>query len=81
MKAVGCHQCRNTGYLGRVAIYEMLPLTPKLRHWIRPGLDLPAFRAACIAEGLRTLRQSAADQVAKGVTTIEEVLTVLPVGE
>lgn len=81
MKAVGCHQCRNTGYLGRVAIYEMLPLTPKLRHLIRPGLDLPAFRAACITEGLRTLRQSAADQVAKGVTTIEEVLTVLPVGE
>jgi general secretion pathway protein E len=81
MKAVGCHHCRNTGYLGRVAIYEMLPLTPKLRQLIRPGLDLPAFRAACISEGLRTLRQSAAEQVAKGVTTIEEVLTVLPVGE
>ena len=81
MKAVGCHHCRNTGYLGRVAIYEMLPLTPKLRHLIKPGLDLPAFRAACMAEGLRTLRQSAAEQVAKGVTTIEEVLTVLPVGE
>jgi len=78
---VGCHHCRQTGYLGRTAIYEMLPLTPKLRHMIAPGIDLAVFRRACVAEGLRTLRQSAAAQVAAGITSIEEVISVLPVGE
>jgi len=59
----------------------MLPLTPKLRHMIAPGIDLAVFRRACVAEGLRTLRQSAAAQVAAGITSIEEVISVLPVGE
>jgi general secretion pathway protein E len=78
---VGCTDCRKTGYQGRTAIYEMMPISPALRAKIHPSMDLPAFRAAALNEGLRPLRLSAAEQVAKGVTTLEEVLTVLPTSE
>jgi general secretion pathway protein E len=81
MGPVGCNECRRTGYLGRTAIYEMMPLSPALRTLILPDLDLPKFRAAALAEGMRPLRLSAAEIVAKGVSTIEEVLTVLPPAE
>jgi general secretion pathway protein E len=80
-RPVGCVDCRKTGFAGRTAIYEMMPVTPALRAKINPGMDLPAFRNAALSEGLRPLRLSAAEQVAKGVTTLEEVLTVLPTSE
>ncbi|HET7845635.1 MAG TPA: GspE/PulE family protein [Xanthomonadales bacterium] len=80
-RPVGCADCRKTGYQGRTAIYEMMPISPVLRSRIHPSMDLPAFRAAALSEGLRPLRLSAAEQVAKGVTTLEEVLTVLPTTE
>jgi general secretion pathway protein E len=78
MSPVGCSECRKTGYLGRTAIYEMMPISPTLRTLIQANLDLPRFRAAALTEGLRPLRLSAAELVAKGVSTIEEVLSVLP---
>ena len=78
MVPVGCPECRKTGFLGRTAIYEMMPISPGLRALIQPNLDLPKFRAAAIREGLRPLSLSAAEQVAKGITTVEEVLGVLP---
>jgi general secretion pathway protein E len=81
LRPVGCSECRKTGYLGRTAIYEMMPITAGLRSLIQPNLDLPRFRAAALTEGLRPLRLSAAEQVAKGVTTIEEALSVLPPSE
>ena len=56
----------------------MMPISPGLRALIQPNLDLPLFRAAAIREGLRPLCLSAAEQVAKGITTVEEVLGVLP---
>jgi general secretion pathway protein E len=75
---VGCLECRNTGYLGRVGIYELMPVTPLLRALIRPDMDLAAFTRAAVGEGLRTLRMAGAEKVAQGLTTVEEVLTVLP---
>src|SRR5690606_30413542 len=53
---VGCLECRNTGYLGRVGIYELMPVTPLLRALIRPDMELAAFTRAAVGEGLRTLR-------------------------
>ncbi len=76
--AVGCAECRNTGYLGRVAIYEMLAIDGGLRASITAHADLVAFRAAAIAHGFLPLRVAAADKVAEGITTLAEVLTVLP---
>jgi general secretion pathway protein E len=81
MQPVGCPECRHTGYLGRTAVYEMMPLTPVLRSQIQRETDLPKLRTAALAEGMRPLRLSAAEQVAKGITTIEEVLSVLPAGD
>ena len=75
---VGCLECRRTGFMGRVGLYELLPITPLLRGMIRPDLDLAAFTRAAVGEGLRPLRMAGAEKVAMGLTTVEEVLTVLP---
>jgi general secretion pathway protein E len=75
---VGCLECRNTGFMGRTGIYEMMRLSPHLRSLISAQLDLGQFGQAALAEGMRPLRISAAAQVARGVTTVQEILTVLP---
>ncbi|WP_017166959.1 GspE/PulE family protein, partial [Xanthomonas phaseoli] len=75
---VGCLECRRTGYLGRVGLYELLPVTPRLRTLIRPDTELASFSQAARGEGLRTLRRTGLEKVAAGLTTIEEVLSVLP---
>ena len=77
-KPVGCLECRNTGFMGRTGIYEMMKLSRGLRGLISAQLDLGAFGRLALKEGMRPLRISAADQVSAGVTTVEEVLTVLP---
>jgi general secretion pathway protein E len=55
-----------------------MPVTPRLRALIRPDMELAAFTRAAVGEGLRTLRMAGAEKVAQGLTTVEEVLTVLP---
>jgi general secretion pathway protein E len=77
-KPVGCLECRNTGFLGRTGIYEMMELTPRLRGMVGAELDLIRFGQAALADGMRPLRISASDQVARGLTTVQEVLAVLP---
>ncbi|WP_329742100.1 GspE/PulE family protein [Dyella sp. A6] len=77
-RPVGCLECRKTGFTGRTGIYEMMLLSPRLRGLISSQLDLGQFSGAALRDGLRPLRISAADQVAKGLTTVQEVLTVLP---
>ena len=77
-RPVGCLECRNTGFLGRTGIYEMMKLSPRLRGMISAQLDLSGFGQAALSEGMRPLRISAADQVAAGLTTVQEILTVLP---
>jgi general secretion pathway protein E len=74
----GCLECRKTGFLGRTGIYEMLRVTPPIRALIQPDMDLARLTEAAYAEGMRPLRASAAAQVARGVTTIPEVVNVLP---
>ncbi|HET9484378.1 MAG TPA: GspE/PulE family protein [Xanthomonadales bacterium] len=74
----GCPACRNTGFLGRIALYEMLPMTPALRRLVVSGVGVAQLRAAADAEGCRPLRAAAAEHVAAGITTVEEVLAVLP---
>ena len=78
MGPVGCLECRKTGYMGRVGLYELMPITPALRKQVRPEMELAEFSRAALAEGLRTLRIAGAAKVAQGLTTVEEVITVLP---
>ena len=74
----GCLECRNTGFLGRTGIYEMMRISPHLRHLIQPSVDMEKLGQAALSEGMRPLRISAAAQVARGITTIAEVVGVLP---
>jgi general secretion pathway protein E len=78
MKAVGCLECRNTGYRGRSGIYEMLTITPKLRKLIQPTTDLAELKKQAYAEGMQPLMLNGAEKVAAGLTTIEELLKVAP---
>jgi len=74
----GCLQCRNTGFLGRTAIYEMLMMTAGLKDAIRSEPDTLRLRRQATEDGMRPLRLGAAAHVSAGLTTVEEVLKVLP---
>ncbi|HEY5790670.1 MAG TPA: ATPase, T2SS/T4P/T4SS family [Gammaproteobacteria bacterium] len=75
---VGCLECRRTGYLGRVGLYESLQVTTDLRRHVGPQTDLADLRQACYREGMLPLRIAGAKKVAAGLTTVEEVLKVAP---
>jgi general secretion pathway protein E len=78
MKPVGCLECRDTGYLGRMGVYEIMLMTPTLRELVTPETDIDTLRRQGIKDGMRTLRLSGAQKVGAGVTTIAEVLRVTP---
>ena len=77
-RPVGCLECRNTGYLGRVGIYEILLMTPEVKKLITEHADLAAITAEAYKSGMKPLRLSGAMKVAQGITTLEEVLKVAP---
>jgi len=80
-KAVGCDECRDTGYLGRVGLYEMLTMSNTLRHKITPDSDAVEIRRLAVKEGMLQLRISGAQKVAMGLTTPEEILRVVPLDD
>ena len=75
---VGCLDCRMTGYLGRVGLYEIMLLTPELRKLINPATEIARVREQAYREGMKPLRISGAMKVAAGLTTLQEVLQVAP---
>ena len=77
-QAAGCLECRQTGFLGRKGIYEMMPLSDKLKPYIVEDFDLLNFRKLAIKQGMRPLSLGGAQKVARGLTTIPEVLKVAP---
>ena len=77
-RAVGCAECRDTGYRGRAGVYEILTLNEALKPLIATETDLTALRRAAFKEGMRSLRLSGAQKIAAGLTTVEEVLRVTP---
>jgi general secretion pathway protein E len=78
-RPVGCLECRNTGYLGRIGIYEILTLTIDLKRLLVSEPDLVKLTDAAYRAGMRPLRVAGAMKVAQGLTTLEEVLKVAPV--
>ncbi|MFI8745847.1 GspE/PulE family protein [Pseudomonas sp. NPDC077186] len=80
-QAVGCLECRDTGYRGRAGVYEIMLLGDAIKPLITADTDLVALRRAAFKEGMRSLRLSGAQKVAAGLTTIEEVLRVTPQSE
>ena len=77
-KPVGCLECRQTGYLGRIGLYEMLEITDTLVPLITADSDLQEIRRQAKTDGLLSLRHSGAKKVAQGLTTLEEVMRVTP---
>ncbi|MCW8929388.1 MAG: GspE/PulE family protein [Gammaproteobacteria bacterium] len=75
---VGCLECRNTGYLGRVGLFEMLPLTQEFKHLLSKDADREQLRRQAMKDGYKPLRLSGAQKIAKGMTTVDEVLRVSP---
>ncbi|MBU6403530.1 MAG: type II/IV secretion system protein [Pseudomonadota bacterium] len=78
---VGCIECRHTGYRGRIAVYEMLNLSPALRALVGADFDCARLTRQAESEGMRPLRMAGASAVARGITALDEVLTVLPLAE
>jgi general secretion pathway protein E len=77
-EARGCLECRQTGYRGRMGIYEMMPFTESLHRFAGDAGDLPALRKAAWKAGMQSLRLGGAQRVAQGLTTVGEVLRVTP---
>ncbi|WP_109440397.1 GspE/PulE family protein [Acinetobacter haemolyticus] len=77
-KAVGCEACRHTGYKGRVGIYEFMPVSLELKSVISAHGTLNDLRTQAKKEGVEPLRIAGARKVIEGVTTLEEVLRVVP---
>lgn len=75
---VGCLECRMTGYLGRVGIYELLVNSGEIRRLIKPSADMAKVREQGFREGMRPLRISGALKVAQGETSLEEIIRVAP---
>jgi type IV pilus assembly protein PilB len=71
----GCPACRQTGYSGRLGLYEMLVLDDFLRDKIAASPNVIEFRKLCVDRGMRTLREDGFDKVRVGKTTVEEVLS------
>ena len=73
-KGKGCEKCNNTGYKGRVGLYEVMDVTEDLRELILVGASSLELRRKAVDEGMITLRGSGLRKVKEGVTTIEEVV-------
>lgn len=71
----GCDICGNTGYKGRVAIYEVLSVTPKVRELILRNASADDIKRQAIRDGMKTLRMCALTKVAQGLTTLEEAVS------
>ena len=74
----GCEVCRDTGYKGRIGLYEIMQMTYGVKKMILPDCDIGLLREQAIKDGMEPLRVSGARKVAAGVTTMEEILRVAP---
>ena len=70
----GCDKCNNTGYKGRMGIYELALMNDNLREMVAAEVSLDEFRNACRKHGMRTLRESGLQAINLGQTTIEEIV-------
>jgi type IV pilus assembly protein PilB len=73
-KPKGCDKCSNTGYKGRVGLFEAMAITDSIRSHIFSGVSAAELRKAAIEDGMITLRQSGLTKIKMGITTMEEVI-------
>ncbi len=72
----GCLTCSNTGYKGRLALYEVMPISDRLKDLILQGASATELKDAAVEEGMSTLRMSGIEKIRQGMTSIEEVMRV-----
>ncbi|MEM9070370.1 MAG: type IV-A pilus assembly ATPase PilB [Myxococcota bacterium] len=75
-KGAGCRTCNNTGYKGRIALYEVMPFTDRLKEMVLQGCSTAELKDEMIREGVKTLRMSGLTKVVEGTTTVDEVVRV-----
>jgi type IV pilus assembly protein PilB len=75
-KGIGCDTCSGTGYKGRIAIYEVMLLSPELRDMVLSGASSLEIKRSAIQQGMQTLRMSGLEKLQEGITTVEEVVRV-----
>jgi len=75
-RGTGCIRCRNTGYRGRIGIFEVLPYSESLKKMTTADTDIEKIKAQAREEGMATLRESAIRKLLEGITTYQEVLRV-----
>lgn len=75
-KGTGCRTCNDSGYKGRIALYEVMPFTDRFKEMVLQGCSTAELKQEMIREGIKTLRMSGLEKVSLGVTTIEEVVRV-----
>jgi type IV pilus assembly protein PilB len=75
-KGAGCEKCSDTGYKGRIALYEVMPLGEDLKELILEGGSSGELKRAAREAGMKTLRESGLHKIREGVTTAEEVMRV-----
>jgi type IV pilus assembly protein PilB len=73
-KGTGCRTCNDTGYKGRIALYEVMPMTDQNKDLVLQGVSSVELKRAAIEQGMKTLRRSALNKLKEGVTTIAEVV-------
>jgi type IV pilus assembly protein PilB len=74
MHGKGCNICNNTGYKGRVAIYEVMPFTDELKELVLQGASAAELKVEMIRQGVSTLRMAGINKILEGMTTPEEIL-------
>jgi general secretion pathway protein E len=77
-RPVGCLECRQTGFLGRAGIYELLKMSPGTKEMVMPDTNLEDLRKQAFSDGMRPLRVSGLSKVAQGKTSYAEILKVTP---
>ena len=75
-KGIGCSLCNKIGFKGRIAIYEIMPMSNALREAVLQGSSASELKRTAISEGMQSLRRSAIKKCIAGLTTMEEVLRV-----
>ncbi|MEQ8234115.1 MAG: ATPase, T2SS/T4P/T4SS family [Gammaproteobacteria bacterium] len=78
---IGCDECRHTGYRGRQGIYEVMRMNSTLAALVDGELQTATLRRAALRQGMRPLRIAGAQKIARGLTTVEEVLKVVPLAD
>jgi type IV pilus assembly protein PilB len=74
MRGAGCRTCANTGYKGRIAVYEIMTVTEEVREFILNGASTMELKREAIRQGMKTLRMSAITKLSEGMTSLDEVV-------